>query len=187
MRGLASERVVRYPGGVSDEPVDEGPELRSGEEGRFAATWQNKAAGRALRAARQGAKQSDFAAVLSRDLGVPISTTALSGWETGRRQVPAPIWLAAAMASNLSLDAILAESGTAEAVGWVEGLGLVQRLESQAGELRALREELAELRQQYATLYTDVIQSFTRAGVRFAPSRQPSQAAERRRETGTAG
>jgi hypothetical protein len=172
---------------MSDELVDEGPELRSGEEGRFAATWQNKAAGRALRAARQGTTQADFAAVLSRDLGVPISATALSGWETGRRQVPAPVWLAAAMASNLSLDAILAESGTAEAVSFVEGLGLVRRIDSQAAEMRALREELAELRQQYGTFYTDVIQSFSRAGVRFTPGRQAGQADERRRETGTDG
>jgi hypothetical protein len=49
-------------------------------------------AGRVLRAARQGAKQSEFAATLSEELCIPISTTALSGWETGRRQVPAPVW-----------------------------------------------------------------------------------------------
>jgi transcriptional regulator with XRE-family HTH domain len=173
---------------MSDEPVDEGHELRSGEEGRFAATWQNKAAGRALRAARQGVTQSDFAAALSRDLGVPISATALSGWETGRRQVPAPVWLAAAMVSKQSLDATLADSGAPEAVSWAEGLGLSQRMESQAADLRKLREELAELRQQYATFYTDVIQAFSRAGVSFRPSRQAAGGAtDQRRQRGTAG
>jgi len=172
---------------MSDELAGEGTDLRVGEEGRFAATWQNKAAGRALRAARQGATQSDFAAALSRDLGVPISATALSGWETGRRQVPAPVWLAAAMAAKVSLDAILAESGTPEAVTFVEGLGLLQRIESQAVELRALREELAEVRQQYGTLYADVIQALSRAGVAFAPGRQGGRTNERRRESGAAG
>jgi transcriptional regulator with XRE-family HTH domain len=172
---------------MSDDVPDEGQEPR-GEEGRFAATWQNKAAGRALRVARQRARQSEFAAALSRELGVPISATALSGWETGRRQVPAPVWLAAAMVSNQSLDAVLAESGAPEAVSWAEGLGLPQRIESQAAELRSLREELAALRQQYGALYADVIQSFTRAGVRFTPSRQTGRAEpERRRARGSAG
>jgi ribosomal protein L29 len=138
---------------MSEEVPEEVLEPR-GEEGRFAATWQNKAAGRALRAARQGAKQAEFAATLSQELGVTISTTALSGWETGRRQVPAPVWMAAAMAAQQSLDALVAESGAPEAVAWAEGLGLPQRMESQAADIRELKAELAALRQQYADFQT---------------------------------
>src|SRR5438552_2312659 len=98
---------------MADEVDREEPK---GDEGRFAATWQNKAAGRALRVARQSlgpnrSKQSVFAATLSDELKVQISPTTLSGWETGRRQVPASVWIAAAMTSNQSLDAILGESG----------------------------------------------------------------------------
>lgn len=153
---------------MSDDALDDGPEPR-GEEGRFAATWQNKAAGRALRAARQAAKQSEFAATLSQELGIPISATALSGWETGRRQVPAPVWMAAAMAAGQSLDALVAESGAPEAVSWAKGLGLPQRMESQAADIQDLKAELAALRQQYADFQTNVMQSLTRAGLPHAP------------------
>src|SRR5215471_9944789 len=110
---------------MSDDVPEEVQEPR-GEEGRFAATWQNKAAGRSLRAARQSAKQSEFAATLSQELGTTISTTALSGYETGRRQVPAAVLMAAAMAANQSLDALMGESGAPESVQWAEGLGLPQ-------------------------------------------------------------
>jgi transcriptional regulator with XRE-family HTH domain len=168
---------------MSEDALDEVQEPR-GEEGRFAATWQNKAAGRALRAARRDAKQSDFAAALSRELGIPISTTALSGWETGRRQVPAPVWVAAAMASSQSLDALLAESGTAEAVGWAEGLGLPQRMESHETDIRDLKAELAAMRQQYADFQNDVRQTLSRAGLPDVP-RQTGR--ETRRERKTAG
>ncbi len=168
---------------MSEDALDEGQEPR-GEEGRFAATWQNKAAGRALRAARLGAKQSDFAATLSQELGIPISTTALSGWETGRRQVPAPVWVAAAMASSQSLDALLAESGAPEAISWAEGLGLTQRMESQEADIRDLKVEFAAMRQQYADLQTDVMQTLSRAGLPHAP-RQAAR--EGRRERKSAG
>src|SRR5215472_18671707 len=121
---------------MADDPGDL-QQVRGGEEGRFAATWQNKAAGRALRAARlalgpQRAKQSAFAATLSRELGVPVSHTALSGWETGRRSIPAAVWVAAAMITQQSMDALLGESGAPEVVIWAERLGLPQRLEAQA-------------------------------------------------------
>src|SRR5260370_38645153 len=100
---------------MSEDVLEEGPEPR-GEEGRFATMWQNKAAGRALRAARAEAKQAEFAAALSQELGIPVSTTALSGWETGRRQVPVPVLMAAAKIANGSLDALLGESGAPEVV-----------------------------------------------------------------------
>jgi hypothetical protein len=143
---------------------------RTGEEGRFAATWQNKAAGRALKAARvalgpQRAKQSAFAATLSRELGVQVSPTTLSGWETGRRTVPAPVWIAAAMAAQQSIDALLGESEAPEATAWVDRLGLPQRLETQAAEVGELRAELRELRQQYGEFYAEAVQAFSRAGI----------------------
>jgi hypothetical protein len=126
-----------------------------GEEGRFAANWQNKAAGRALRAVRlaaapDGATQADFAATLSQELGVPISPTTLSGWETGRRAVPATVWIAAAVASNQSLDAVLGETGAPAVVGWAERMGLTGRLEGQAAEIDALRTELDGIRGELA-------------------------------------
>jgi hypothetical protein len=152
---------------MNDEVLEEGPEPR--DEGRFAATWQNKAAGRALRVARQGAKQLEFAAALSRELGVTISVTALSGWETGRRQVPAPVWMAAAMAAGQSLDALVAESGAPEAVAWAEGLGLPQRMDSQDADIRDLKSELAAMRQQYADFQTSVMETLGRGGLPQAP------------------
>ena len=93
--------------------ASDGP--KGGEEGRFAATWQNKAAGRALRAARlsldgQESKQTAFASMLSDQLGIAVNPTTLSGWETGRRTVPAPVWMAAAMAARQSIDALLGET-----------------------------------------------------------------------------
>jgi hypothetical protein len=126
-----------------------------GEEGRYAATWQNKAAGRALRAARLavapgGAKQAVFAAKLSQELGLPISPTTLSGWETGRRAVPATVWIAAAIASSQSLDAVLGESGAPEVAGWAERLGLTTRLERHTAEIEALRAELDGVRGELA-------------------------------------
>lgn len=153
---------------MSEDVLDEGLEPR-GEEGRFAGTWQNKAAGRALRAGRGDAKQSEFAAALSRELGLSISTTALSGWETGRRQVPTPVLLAVAKIAERSLDALMAESGAPEVVTWAEGLGLPQRMDSQAADIAALRAELAELRQRYAAFQAEVIETFTRAGLPYSP------------------
>jgi transcriptional regulator with XRE-family HTH domain len=155
---------------MADDP-DQTQE-RPGEEGRFAGTWQNKAAGRALKAARvalgaQGSKQSAFAATLSRELGIRVSPTTLSGWETGRRTVPAPVWIAAAMASQQSIDALLGESGAPEVTTWAEGLGLPQRLEAQAAEVDDLRTQLHELRQQYGEFYAAVVQEFSRHGWQF--------------------
>jgi hypothetical protein len=126
-----------------------------GEEGRFAATWQNKAAGRAIRAARlslgpEGAKQAAFAARLSEELGVPVSPTTLSGWETGRRAVPATVWVAAAMVSNQSLDAVLGEAGAPEVAQWTERIGLASRLERQTADLESLRVELDQVRSEVA-------------------------------------
>ncbi|MGH2769366.1 MAG: hypothetical protein ACRDJF_02425, partial [Actinomycetota bacterium] len=143
---------------------------RGSEEGRFAASWQNKAAGRALRAARMsspdgGTKQSTFAAALSEQLGIPISPTTLSGWETGRRTVPAPVWMAAALVSKQSLDALLGEAGAPEVVTWAQSLGLPGRFEAQATEMRDLKDEVRQLRQQYASLYTQMVDAFTRAGL----------------------
>ncbi len=145
--------------------VDEGLEVRSGDEGRFAATRQNKAAGRALRAARRETSQAAFADTLSAELGVPVSPTTLSGWETGRRSVPAAVWLAAAVASGQSLDALVGESGLPAVEEWANRLGLPQWMERQTAELQTLKDEVAGLRQQYATLYADVVQTLTQEGV----------------------
>src|SRR5947209_20056826 len=150
------------------EPEVSEPQLRPGEEGRFAGTWQNKAAGRVLRAARlsvprEDGKQANFASALSEQLGIPISPTTLSGWETGRRTVPAPVWMAAAFAASQSLDALLSETGGAEVTPWAESLGLLHRLEAQQAEIHQLRDELQELRQQQASLYARLVEALTRA------------------------
>jgi len=102
-------------------------------EGRLANTRQNRAAGRALRAARlslgsQGSKQTAFAATLSRELGMPFTATAVSGWENGKRSVPGAVLVAAAMMTGQSLDALLGEAGEPDVVQWAETLGLPQRL-----------------------------------------------------------
>src|SRR3982751_4035325 len=119
-----SPRGARGPGrldGMETDPPHGSDGSRSGEEGRFASTWQNKAAGRALRAARlslggQESKQTAFASMLSEQLGIAVNPTTLSGWETGRRTVPAPVWMAAAMAAQQSIDALLGETSMPEVV-----------------------------------------------------------------------
>jgi hypothetical protein len=62
--------------------------------------------------------------MLSEQLGIPVNPTTLSGWETGRRTVPAPVWMAAAMAAQQSIDALLGETAMPEVVPWTEALGL---------------------------------------------------------------
>ncbi len=113
----------------------------------------------------QDAKQSSFAAALSEQLGIPISPTTLSGWETGRRTVPAPVWMAAALVSKQSLDALLGEAGAPEVATWAQSLGLSGRLEAHAVEIQDLKDEVGKLRQQYASLYTQMVDAFTRAGL----------------------
>lgn len=143
---------------------------RSGEEGRFASTWQNKAAGRALRAARlslggQESKQTAFASMLSEQLGIAVNPTTLSGWETGRRTVPAPVWMAAAMAARQSIDALLGETSMPEVVPWAEALGLPKRLDAQATEIETLKGELEQMRREHATFYAQVVDALARAGL----------------------
>ena len=162
---------------MGDEVDREEPK---GDEGRFAATWQNKAAGRALRVARQSlgqsrSKQSVFAATLSDELKVQISPTTLSGWETGRRQVPASVWIAAAMTSNQSLDAILGESGAPEVAVWAEALGLTARLDALTDQIETLKADLREVRQQYADLHNDVIDTLARAGLPYRTQGRPKK------------
>jgi transcriptional regulator with XRE-family HTH domain len=116
-------------------------QVSDGHEGRLANTRQNRAAGRALRAARlslgpQGSKQTAFAATLSRELGMPFTATALSGWENGKRSVPGAVLVAAAMITGQSLDALFGEAGEPDVVQWVETLGLPQRVLELEEELR---------------------------------------------------
>ncbi len=108
-------------------------QVSDGHEGRLANTRHNRAAGRALRAARlslgpQGSKQTAFAATLGRELGMPFTATAVSGWENGKRSVPGAVLVAAAMMTGQSLDALLGEAGEPDVVQWAETLGLPQRL-----------------------------------------------------------
>lgn len=147
------------------------PETR-GDEGRFAGTWQNKAAGQALRAARLslgrlGGTQSAFAARLSEQLGISISPTTLSGWETGRRTVPVPVWMAAAVVTGQLLEAPAGVSST-EATAPTEPLALARQLGGQdAVAIAELTEQIQTLRQQYAALYAQVVEAFMRAGLPF--------------------
>jgi hypothetical protein len=166
--------------------ASDGP--KGGEEGRFAATWQNKAAGRALRAARlsldgQESKQTAFASMLSEQLGIPVNPTTLSGWETGRRTVPAPVWMAAAMAAQQSIDALLGETAMPEVVPWVEALGMPKRLDSQAAEIEGLKGELEQMRREHAAFYTQVVDALARAGLpppSHAPASAPSSRPRKR-------
>jgi len=105
-----------------------------------------------LRAARltlphELSRQAGFAATLNRELGVPISPTTLSGWETGRRTVPAAVWLAAALSSNQSLDALLADVGAPNVSTWVDSIGLTGRLDVLMNTIGRLEAELIEVRQ----------------------------------------
>jgi transcriptional regulator with XRE-family HTH domain len=107
--------------------------VSEGHEGRIAATRHNRAAGKALRAARlslgpQGSKQAAFAATLGRELGMPFTATAVSGWENGKRSVPGAVLVAAAIVTGQSLDALLGEAEEPEVVRWAETLGLPRRL-----------------------------------------------------------
>jgi hypothetical protein len=135
---------------MTERPAERG-------EGKLAASWQNKAIGRALRAARLAlgegsSKQAAFAARLSRDLQMPLSATAVSNWESGRRTVPGAVLLAAATAASESMDALLGESGEPKVVTWVEGLGLPQRLRAQEAELHSLRNQMGDLQRIVADL-----------------------------------
>src|SRR5262249_53992429 len=91
-----------------------------GDQGRFAATDDNRTAGEVLKAARASLEDKDartqlaFASAISERLRVPISPTTLSGWETARRTVPGPVLLAAAKVSGQSLDVLVAESQSTE-------------------------------------------------------------------------
>jgi transcriptional regulator with XRE-family HTH domain len=154
------------------------------DEGRLAASWQNKSLGRALRAARLafgdgGSKQAAFAARLSRDLGIPVSTTAVSNWENGKRTVPGPVLLAAATAAGESLDALLSESGVPEVVAWAEGLELPQQVARLTSDMGALRTELVEVRQQYGDFFAEVVDSLARAGLPY-PKRPVPRLPDRR-------
>ena len=108
-------------------------QVSDGHDGRLANTRQNRAAGRALRAARlslgpQGSKQTAFAATLGRELGIPFTATAVSGWENGKRSVPGAVLVAAAMVTGQSFDALFGEAGEPDVVQWAETLGMPQRL-----------------------------------------------------------
>src|SRR5262249_17349368 len=122
----------------------EGPQE---DEGRLASTSQNRAAGRALRAARRTMRlpddQSDkptgqaaFAERLSEVLGVPLSSPAVSNWENGRRSVPSAVLVAAAMAAGQSIDALFGEAGEPAVVEWANTLGLPARMGQLEAEIR---------------------------------------------------
>lgn len=125
------------------------------EEGRLQATWQNRAAGRALRSARVsmsdgGSKQAAFASRLSRGLGISISVAALSNWENGRRTVPMAVLVEAATTSGKSIDSLLGESGEPVISEWVAELELPRRvatLERRVQEFAGLSDEVAELKE----------------------------------------
>lgn len=63
------------------------------ERDKIADTSYNAAAGRLLVRGRRrlGFKQADMAAEIAATLGVPVSQSALSGWENGTRSVPGAV------------------------------------------------------------------------------------------------
>ncbi|MGH7882488.1 MAG: helix-turn-helix domain-containing protein [Candidatus Dormibacteraceae bacterium] len=133
-------------------------EQREADDGKLATTWQNRAAGRALRVARSSmtdgiSKQAAFASRLSRQLGIPISVSSLSNWENGRRTVPGAVLLEAAFTSESSLDAILGEVGEPEVTNWAEKLGFPERVAELEMQMAAQKEtirSLAQIREELA-------------------------------------
>jgi transcriptional regulator with XRE-family HTH domain len=114
-------------------------------DGRFASTRQNQVAGRALRAARQasgpdpeGLTQVEFAARLGVGLGIEISASALSNWESGRRSVPTAVLIEAAAASSQSTDALLARAGSPRVGASADQVDLVGLAQQMAEQRRAL-------------------------------------------------
>src|SRR5262249_15257022 len=134
------------------------------EEGRrLAASWQNRSAGRVLRAARGAmpegeSKQAAFAARLSREIGIPVSASPLSNWETGRRTVPGPVLIEAAIVSGSSFDALLASVGEPAADEWAERLGFPERVAELERELEKHGAMLAALVNRYEAMKAALVQ-----------------------------
>lgn len=76
------------------------------EAAKYARTEQNRRAGKMIKAARGEQKGILFAPALSQALGVAVSESSLSNYETGRRAVPAAVLLAASDVSGKSLDVL---------------------------------------------------------------------------------
>jgi len=85
--------------------------------GRVAATDYNGMASRGIRRARDEMRlsQGDFARKLSDQMGLGskarFKQSTISGWELGRRQVPAGALIAAADAAAITIAAALGRSG----------------------------------------------------------------------------
>lgn len=69
---------------------------------KMAGTWANKAVGRWLAHQREKrfGTQPRLSAYLFEHLGVPVSTSAISGWENGNRQMPAAVLAVTLMANK---------------------------------------------------------------------------------------
>ncbi len=93
--------------------------------------------------------------------------------------------MAAALVSKRSLDALLGEAGAPEVVNWAQSLGLPGRLEAQAAEMRDLKDEVAKLRRQYTSLYTQMVDAFTRAGMPHPKAGPEAHHAQSREAMGT--
>ena len=145
-------------------------------DGRFATTWQNRAAGRALRSARLSAgdgntTQADFAARLSSGLGTEISAAALSNYESGRRGVPSAVLIEAGLVSGSTTDALLAKSGEprlrAKATEPVPEAGLsswTRRFDEQSQLVLSVRREV----QDQARLLARLRRRLEQAGITLA-------------------
>jgi len=150
-RGVTRQGVVQRRSGELQYAGRVAQDAPGSDEGRLATTWQNKAAGRALKAARlsmseQGeTRQTEFAARLSRELGVQLSSTAVSNWENGRRSLPSAVLVTAALAAGQSLDALLGEAGEPAVTEWAEGLGLPARLADLQTQVDEMRQQVADL------------------------------------------
>ena len=109
----------------------------------------NQRALRGLERAQQasGARSAEaFAGRLAVRVGGSPDGSTYRRWIRAENVIPAWALIAAADECELSPDALLNWEGSA--VNEAELLGLPKRMEAQEAELRALREEVAELRQQ---------------------------------------
>lgn len=92
-----------------------------------------------------GSKQAAFAARLGRAIGLDISVSTLSNWETGRRTVPGPVLIEAAIASGTSIDTLLGDTGQPETTTWAETLGLPQKIAGLEESVAASTDTLAKV------------------------------------------
>lgn len=117
-------------------------------------------------------KQAAFASRLGRELGVAVSVSTLSNWETGRRTVPGAAVVQAAILANTSMDRLLGDLQglTApivleEPTGAANLEGRVERSEQRLEALATLVGQLQEASDAQRQLLKNLIREIRTSGV----------------------